>query len=351
MDPDAGTASPGEDGGSAETPPDAGVTRGDGGSSTGLRGVFAEGETVTLTGAGFGTNELASAPLLFESFADGEVGAPLAEDPMAGSWVLENDPVNAVARYSAAVPRRPGDAHSEAHHDPAHQWGNFILRWSTDRPKLHQEFWARRRTIGLAGQHKLLQIHGNFPTVGDFAPGFMLGSSAEWWVSYPSTESGTWNRENQRTLPMSGPVDEWFLVRLSGEQSDPGAHNGSIRVTFDRTEVASYTDLLTRENADRYWGETSFFHGLTNQTMDNDIYLDDCWAAQTWARVVITDTATPPDMGAGEDWSEYAIQLVQRWTDTEIDIRVNQGMLAGFSGRHVHVFDDNNVPVFHAAIP
>lgn len=291
-------------------------------------GTWADGNSITITGAAFGTGD--ATPLLWDNFEVGTTGAILNATPQIGTWVPDNRPS---AVYSTTF-ARSGSKSSYAANTATSQWSNFTVALPV-ADRIYQSFWFRYVTGGTAGQLKLMQVHGPEPAIGDFAPGIMTGSSdITWWFSYITTESGTNDvetRVNYTTIP---PQDVWHRYELIAKRSSAGnVADGEVTIKIDEAIQYQKINVITRENSANNWSETSFFHGVTNMAANTDIYLDDAYLNDCWCRVILADAATFAGI------TQSTIQVPTAWATGSISITAQKGGLGGYEGKYLYVVD------------
>ena len=330
-------------------------------------GTFSEGNSVTITMLGAGNSasqDNPDAPLISENFEsiplDTEIGGI---SPDAGSWEFGGNDNGTYVKDASPLPHG-GTKYSQAlSTNNGNWWGQFVVPITGNPNKLYHEFWGY--VSHSDGINKMMQIHGN-ANGSDFSPAFHFGSFTETFTDLnngATIDNWGWTWEQADTD--HGLYGEWVLYRVMGKQSGSNTEDGvmkcratkiagGVNSTVNLTTPIPSGDTTLNEDACRTrlldttsWEEVSCNHGgsvnMTGAPVTTGV--DEVWTAKSWARVVITDTVTAPDLSVNEDFTEYSIQPITSWTDTAVTIKCNKGMLSAFIGSYVHVFDNANTRI------
>lgn len=315
---------------------------------TSTSGTWTHGQSVTISGSGFGsTGPVGGNLLLWDDFSNGIVGNALNANPQFGAWTLDTrpDPV-----YANDQSHGPGGKCSKGVNTAAQAWSNFIVEFA-QKTKLYQSFWFRWNYTGNTGQMKLSQVHGNPGGGGDFAPGVHTGAldlDAFWWATYRATESGACDIASRVSYTEIPNQNTWYFFERIMRQSTAATcaqTGGNGYLEHLMTSGAAYWQqyffpaIVTRENSANGWVETSFSHGMTNLNGTLNNWVADAYLSSTLARVIIgTDNAT-----FGSATVHREIQRVTSWSDTSITLIVNRGSFGPSGTARVFVIDDDNV--------
>lgn len=296
-------------------------------SVSGISGTVANGSSITISGSGFGTGD--TTPLLWDDFesSSASTGSRMAGSPRMGSWVPAGNGV-----YSSAAKNSGGRSLMSAF-SPDAQWQNFTVTMPNGQ-RFFQSFWFRYDTSGTGGQVKLALVHGNSGQ-GEFAPTVNNNSSTtSWWMSNIATESSAGNAAaSWGSNP--GP-NAWHHFEMAMQQSSGGgAGDGSITTWIDGKQMYSAKNVATRDSSQYYWNEMGFLHGVTNMGVNTTTYLDDVYANNSWARVVLCDSATYSGCKRTE------IQPVETWADGSIKVTLATSGFTDPSNVYIYVFDAN----------
>jgi len=294
---------------------------------SGMSGGGSNGTTVTITGSGFGAGD--ATPLLWDDFDDPSMstGAAISKTPRRGSWVTFDG-----TTYSSAQ-KISGNRSLRAAFNSGVQWSNFYVTMPNDT-KFYQSFWFRYDGSGTQGQVKLALVHGNSGQ-GEFAPTINNNSSTtSWWMTNIATESAA--GQNAASWPGAPDNNTWHQFEMALKQSSGGgAADGSVTVWVDGQQMYSKTNIVTRNNAQYYWNEMGFLHGVTNMGTNTDTYIDDAYANNSWTRVVLCDSATFSACKRKE------IQPVQNWADGSITFTLASSSFSNPSNTYLYVVDAN----------
>ncbi len=297
-----------------------------------ISGTISHGSTITITGTRFSTNT-SPTPLIWDDFELGNTGSIINSSPRIGSWLADNRPD---PRYSET---RSFSGKKSLHiaYNTSQQWSSFVANPLPLSDYFYQSFKFWFSSPG-SGQIKLVQVHGN-SGVGDFAPGIMIGSSgATWWMAYISTESGANDLETRVSFTTIPEPATWHQYEMWLKRSSSGgAADGTIIVKIDGITRFNKVNAVTRENSLYNWEEISFVHGLTNMGQSTDVYIDDAYLNNSWARVELCDSPT---------YSACTIKVVQptsSWKNDSITATLNKGPFNNINTLYLYVIDNANV--------
>lgn len=289
--------------------------------------VVLENGVLSISGSRFGSGRVM--PLLWDDFEAGASGAQIAAAPRVGNW----RPVYAERSVYTSAQKHSGSKSLYAARTPSSQWANFDLDLPSGITTLYQGFWFRYNyPAGARGQSKLAQVWGTY-RVGDHNPGMLTGGMAgDWWATYIALEnSGTYRRGN---YPEEPAQNTWHHYEAIFKQSDPNVANGSITIKIDGRVVYQHDPVKTRERTGEEWNMLTFFTGMTNFGGPSATWIDDVYASDSWARVVLCDSPVYTDCAGKE------IQLLLSWNDSAITARMNKG---GFArGQMAYLFVVNS---------
>ena len=272
------------------------------------------GDTVEISGSGFGTGPKV---LLYEPFA-----ASLPGNPARGSWELDARPAPV---YDKEV-KHSGAGASRFDYGTSSNtwWGGYLHKIAAYDQTYYQSYWWRHNASSLAsdGVCKINQWHGNSGQ-GDFAPGWMNGSSAGGWMTYASRENGTttgddgshwWSANNQN---MMNQPNKWRHIEMFGKQSSAaGVADGSIDFRVDGVSMKKLNSIVTRTTSSR-WSETSFMHGgNVNAGTPKSMWVDEFYFQAGTQRVTL------------EQGSLVVPQAPNVWADGRVEFTAFLGGLA-----------------------
>lgn len=296
-----------------------------------VSGTVESGSSLVISGSSFGLGY--ANPLLWDDFdaSSAANGATLSGPPQMGTW----SPTIGAGLTHSSTETHSGVRALHAKFDSSAQWSNFVVELPAG-VRFYQSFWFWWDSTANDGQLKLALVHGD-SNQGEFAPTVNNNcSNTAWWLSNVATEStagmsgGTW--------PNNPGPKQWHHFEMAMHQSSGGgAEDGAITVWVDGQENYSRTNIVTRDDAQYRWNEMGFFHGVTNMSAPTDTYLDDVYAAASWARVVLCDSPTYATCTHTE------VQPATSWSDGSITIQLSLGAFPDLSKVYLYVIDENGV--------
>ena len=304
-------------------------------SVTNVTGTIADNQSVTITGSAFGTKATA-APLVFENFNDGVLDPKLPT--RAGSVVFNDDNLrhpfstkNARSDYKASGYYFGYDAST------APRW--FVQYWFKLAPNWH---WGSSTFGGPDDGLANVKIFRMFPAgernysnVGYSVHGFTGGDVLRF------VENGVQSYLGVNFREWFSP-GVWHNVQVEyGENSAPGATNGTMRLWVDGVLRDSTTTLDTNHAADGpSVNKRPFIIGLYDSWGPSDAnvanmfaYYGDIYVDNSWARVELGDAPTY----AGCRHRETMVPSA--WSAGSITARVQQGSFAKGQTAYIYVVD------------
>jgi hypothetical protein len=288
---------------------------------TSISGSVAHGESVTISGSGFGSKSPA-APLLWETFDGGTSG----ESVSGGGW---NSYTGGGARYNNT---QPYSGTLSAYNYVEYGMGTgfntsyYVLPSSYEQLYMSCMFRHEGTTYG-EGVEKNWRINttvsGHYSGAGTYAlsdnyifyrpPGGIptpldddYGSGAHW--SAPEYGSSTWTR-HQGYISYSTP---------------PGTANGYMWAAVG-TQEKTFANRVNRPEGYSYQAKEYLLglmhdHGSLNPGEYHHMWVDDLYIDNTMARVEIGNSST---------WATCTVKVIQiphtSWGDTSIQITINRG--------------------------
>lgn len=299
---------------------------------SGVSGTIGNGQTVTISGSGFGTKPQAQ-PMLFDDFEGGANGALIANSAATiGRW--DTGAGSDKVFYSTAVARTGSKA---AFHDFITTY-NASLAKNTTFSRLYMDFWIYTSYVDrISRNFKPWRFYGDSDQLQlDFVwlcNGELLNrvqSNAGW-------SQGDWG----------GPryvKNQWMHVQLVYGASSPGVANGTIRHYLDSQAApldsgAIVTQMRAAQfdqiRIGHYWADDGVPDCAANGGAR--VYTDNVYLDTSWARVEIGDA---PTYAASR---QREIQIPTAWSDGSVAIRFNAGRFAPGTTVYLYVTDANNV--------
>lgn len=303
--------------------------------------------TLTISGANFGIDHGATAPIFWDDFDSGVNGSNLVTQKAGSvSWTVNSQPV---PTYSATQAHSGAQSAYAVHRNGLH-WSHFTVGERAapipDSLTYYHSFWFRFNTprpLGTVGETKLIRIFGSNPkqSLPD-RPFVKSGGVGDWWTtSHAKAYDGLEPYKNW--LDHSPDENMWHRVEATYRQSSAGGvADGSIQVALDGVVQASFADLITRSDSADRWIKADFFSGMTNwDTANTDLtwekWVDDAYLSKTWQRVELCDSST------WDNRRQCELQSATAWADGQIEVNYSSGGFAGGQTVYVYVLDASGV--------
>ncbi len=276
---------------------------------------YTHGETVRLAGTGFGTNELflwdtIDNQVSYSGYTDGQQIPETVWDHGAFGNVMEFESSGGRHQYSSMHYKGTGKSYLEdppLPSDPARE--SIYIQW---RHKYNLD------TYGDGGSNKVLRVWddtGGTNTRISWTSQHMTysNSNTSWSQTRPST--GSWHLHECWVDQSTGTIKAYLDGTIKHDVSDLDDNAGPLGTSI---KLLGFDPSST----------TTYYQGMINE-------FDEVYISETRKRVEITDSQIYSKTGNRE------IQSFTAWTDTYIDITVNQGEFSDLSGKWVHVLDEN----------
>lgn len=310
----------------------AGVARSDQNIAvTNVSGTLANGQTLTITGIGFGIKAPA-APLLWDDF-EGHTAGEGVVAPVVGSYTRTGDTVYSqmdpyTGNMCAFSPVRGSSA------EPG-----LISNWIPD-VELDGFASMKFKIISTAGDitpHniKLIRLNASDPDPTHGYPNYNIGKDRG-FLNFSSIV-------NHGLLPgqvYAGGFSElpnptgWNSVSIWDHLGTPDMANGFVGreingSQYDRADIVS---LISGEPNLAGLRSAYFCGYISHDGFDVDLYLDDLYADTTLARVLII----------GTDGGNHEMQIPVAWTSDSIQVTARPGRFAAGSQVQLIVYDSEN---------
>ena len=323
---------------------------------TGVSGTIKGGESVTISGSGFGTKATA-APKKFDTFDNGVNGTPLnARD---GSWRI----------YECANGGNPnpncdgqGALYSNAFaHSGSLSVGRRIVNFENFNTNYYTypqpstemfiSYWWRTANADSSDKTiiKMSRINSSTAAGGggvyNGAGGTTLGGTFDLMSGsgpYCAFNNGTAMQElffsttdGSVARLATPPRNTWIRVDMHKKLSSPGVSNGAISINMLGVDSASNMAAMTRAAGKSFLLDTVLL-GLEDGAAANhsyEMYIDDMYIDTTPARIEICNSST---------WNARTsceIQPATSWSASSVTFTGNQGSIAASSSRYLYVVD------------
>ena len=305
-------------------------------SISGVSGTIVDGQSVTISGSGFGI-KMDAAPILWENFDSGTNGQAIGG---WNGWVkysgvnggyLSNSSV-----YSgtlSAYNRITGPSATDPITDSGFNTSNFFFE-PTD--ELYYSYVAKFVSTGDSyGVDKWGR--------SNCAPNLYNGPG-DMTIQFGQVTFNTGTATND-VLIADGGLSKWVQTRYSDwtrhemykKLSTPGVADGMAQFKLGYT-VRTYSNIVTREEGFSFQ-ITNIILGLmfANSRNDGDhrMYVDDVYVDNTRARVEVC---------FGDTWDNRGncdIQIPSAWSATSNTITINQGSFSDGDSAYLYVVDEN----------
>jgi hypothetical protein len=307
-------------------------------------GTFSHGNSVTVSGSGFGTKSTA-APALFEDFEDGTDG-----DLLSGTsfWMVCSDnPTADKPQFSDDELRHSRSALSAKFTEYTGQDIAYSPDLGLDGQRVYIDLWMRFQWASLDKQHqnKLFKLQSDVNDNGSSNPASYPLITVYYWrydggstsTYIPFANSGGIIVQDSISPPADAPGwEHWQMELLT---NDIGYADGEYRAWRNGILVAEAYNLEIRLEGEDYfkclW--LGRFLGNHDGTLSTTHYYDDVCVDESWARV---------EVGDRPDWYDCAVrelQIPSQWSTSSIAATLKQNSLKA-GAAWLYVFDgDGNV--------
>lgn len=318
---------------------------------SGTSGTWLGGNTITVTGSGFGAKTTAK-PYLWADFESGLQPTTLGT---VTAWVGADNFAQSTTDCQSSGTGNCARS-NQAGGCGACTLGVDYTAWNTPGQRIY--LYRRVRmdfqlaTTGNTQNWKILRM---WPTDPDLAPSLIVASSnGRIFVDgITAGESGFWmggippaNDDEALVFPANTWIAEEFLIQASTAGTADGTlsisqwGNGGNKVTngplITRDVSGDGSSDLTRMYAVHHvsannasWSPAYPAAGIT--TWADDVYVD-----TTWSRSIVCTAST---------WAactDPVPQIPSAWSATSITLTAYQGSLGSFSGKYLYVCDPDN---------
>ena len=303
---------------------------------TGVFGPVANNQTITITGASFGT-KIAAPPLVWEDFSDGVLDAPLVNHARGPALINADNLRHPFSTRNVRADYKSEGAYFGYDVATAPKW--FVQYWI----KLAANWRWGTTTFG-GGDDGLANVKffrmfptgaRNYANVGYSTHGYRDGDVLRFVENGEATYLGV----NGHSFFTPG---SWHCVQIEyGENSGAGEANGTLRLWVDGALRDSTTTLDTNPVVD---GEPvdkrPYIIGLYDSWGPSDApddtmhaYYTDLYVDSSWSRVELGNAPTY----AGSTHREMLIPTA--WSADSITARVTQGSFRTGEKAYIYVID------------
>jgi len=305
-------------------------------SVTGVAGTMANNQTITITGASFGT-KTAAAPLVWEDVSDGVVDSKLVNHGSGVAAINGDNLRHSFSTKNVRADYKKAGAYYGYDASTAPKW--FVQYWIKLASNWH---WGTSTYGGGDDGLANIKFFRMFPTgsrtyanAGYSTHGFAGGEVLRF------VENGA-----QTYLPLDGQEffapGAWHCVQVEfGENGGAGQANGTMRLWVDGVLRDSTTTLDTNPAADgAAVNKRPYVIGFYDSWGPSDAavstmyaYYTDIYVDSSWSRVELGNAATY----AASTHREMLIPSA--WSATSITARVTQGTFPAGQTAYLYVVD------------
>ena len=301
-------------------------------SISGIAGVASAGQTVTITGNGFG-NKAQPQPVLWDNFEEGAVGSQIQGRPaVIGQW-----DTGAGSEYVTYTNVKAHTGNMAARHDFMHFY-NASLAKNMSFTRLYMDFWIVVDYVDRKSRN--------------FKPWRLYGDNDSYQLDYVWLCNGNLMNRVQTNAHLElgswgGPQysnGRWMHIQLVYGESSPGQANGTVHHYIDSQVAGLDSSAVVSENAAAHFDQIRIGH-YWDQPSDQScaansgavVYVDDAYIDTSWARVELGDAPTYKASTHRE------IQVASTWADGSVSVTFNPGTFTAGSKAYLFVTDANNI--------
>jgi hypothetical protein len=298
---------------------------------TGVSGTLSAGQTVTITGRGFGSKPSAQ-PVLWDDFESGTAGTQVQGAHAAiGQW-----DVGAGSQYATYSNVKAHTGRQASAHDFVAQY-NVSLAKNMTFTRLYMDFWMVADYVDIKSRN--------------FKPWRLYGDNDNYQLDYVwLCDSNLMNRvqanANLGLGDYGGPQytnHGWMHMQLIYNESSPGQANGTVRHYINSQVAGLDSGAVLTQTVPAHFQQIRIGHYWDRAAVDACpgnggaiVYVDDVYIDTSWARVELGDA---PRYAAS---MHREIQVANTWADGSISAKFNPGTFAAGSTAYLFVTDANN---------
>jgi hypothetical protein len=296
-----------------------------------VEGTVQDDQEITISGTNFGDNQN-YAQLISDGFENGTIGKGIE----AGDWMTDSETGQGI--YSTENPRT---GTKSVHWKFSAIDSNEFYHKYQDIGK-EEELYATFYFYNAESQGRIMKMaRFNSGDVYNGTPSLYLQGYAFDYADYdykPYTGANGGDAGDEGSFDYTKlDFNKWYRVEMYLKLSDPGVANGIAEVNYVGVSMARDTNRVTRgtNEADSYLNKFMLGQGLATVHSVGDIYIDDVFVANSYARI---------EIGNKSDFSSCShreIQHPSRWTSDSINIKVNQGTFKDGEKAYLFVVDSN----------
>lgn len=290
-----------------------------------VEGSVEHGGSVSIKGDGFGRKEPA-APILW---ADFEKGLEPSSKGRNKSWSQIQNMV-----WKKNGPGGVGCAMAE---DGSGTWTLRVdhKHW-TEEGSLVYVYRRQRMNFMITDDSQNWKVWRMWPEKKRFPNIYIASNNGRVFVEKIGTESGFWGK-----CPSMPP--DWVREEVMLRPSTMNVKNGYCALRYNGVEVLKGTVITRSLKAPDYMVRNYVVHAVGANfkkwrpawNPQNRIWVDEVYADNSWARVILSDR--PQLDGKGD----FRLQIPERWSPTEVTVHVHAPGFKPGTTAYLFVFDHN----------
>lgn len=316
-------------------------------------GQFSHGQSVTISGSGFGVKSTA-APKKWDTFDDGTSTGLLSDHEP--NWVAWWPPPDRYGVSYTNITAHSGPLSVMAHITDGEFFGSNYYTIPAPATEMFVSYWWRTRDAddGDDTTTKMARISsseeagggGVYTGAGNMTLGgtFNIAEHSGPYCAWNNGETGELFFDADVARLTFPTMNSWFRVDMYKKLSTPGQHDGASYVKMfvpqvDEypTEANNYT-AMTRASGQTFLLDTFLLGAMDGGVPNHDyeVHTDDVYIDTTPARIEICDTAT---------WAARThceVQLPTTWSTTQATATINRGSFGAPDPAYLYIVDSTN---------
>ncbi len=310
-------------------------------SITGVGGAVTHGQSITISGSGFGTKSTA-APLVWDDCETGTMASKWSDYQPTQAGATYNMQYRTIPYRSLPSPHSYSTKYMAGCHTPDYGWGYYdgrqvyLSHVFASPPTYTYASWYYRvdGSFPTSDNHKIYDISEASEPDGDgtgyyaeFTSGMNKTTGANF---HTNTGVGCENCYGPDNAP--NPYNGWIKIEVINKHN---AADGYEKHYINNVEQCSLTNCNNTIEPVHIGIGTYFRTGSGTGDNNSFRFFDDVYVDNTTQRVMICNNATYASATVCEN------QVPSAWSNTSITTTVNQGALTGTN--YLFVYDGTNV--------
>jgi hypothetical protein len=312
---------------------------------TGVSGILANGNSITVTGSGFGAKT--SAPPSVSSYDNSVAANNFHSAKIGGSWGTRS--TTAIGNSSSY--RRSAFYQSDYYANCPFQSGDYSqLKWDSPTSAdtyyyVSMWFYVTSSSFvcaGSGGNTKIIRWYTNeLSSVQElYDNGTVNGGLAESYRA--SKDGGQGGADEWSSFLSSVPLRTWNHLEWWVYSGTSGSTNGFMKTVINGKTARTWTGIgmvsSSYPHTMNYW---RFGNVSGDNTAGGSILLDQLYIDNTQAHVFISDRADITNWLAYSGAAHNEVQVSSAWSASSITFKMNQGTFTNGQTVYLYVVDPN----------